>query len=171
MIDFVGNLRSRLRVARRRPGVAAVVVTTLAVGIGANTAIFSAVDSVLLKPLPYNGARELVAAFTNETRKGSPRNPTSLADFLEWKKSSRTLDEMTGAHPWSPVLTGRGQPEPIPGLKATPALFSLLRAPAALGQVFSSAEDVVVLSHRLWQRRFGGDPAVVGQTLTLLSCA
>ena len=74
---------------------------------------------------------------------------------------------MTGAHPWSPVLTGRGQPEPIPGLKATPSLFSLLRAPAALGQVFTSADDVVVLSHRLWQRRFAGDAGIVGQTLTL----
>ena len=113
MISIISSLGSRLRAARRRPGVAAVVVTTLAVGIGANTAIFSAVDNVLLKSLPYNESTELVAAFTNETRKSSPRNPTSPADFLEWKKSSRTLDEMTGAHPWSPVLTGRGQPEPL----------------------------------------------------------
>ena len=167
VIDFVRSLRSRLRVARRRPGVAAVVVTTLAVGIGANTAIFSAVDNVLLKPLPYRESKALVAVFTHETRKGMPRSPSSPADFLEWRKSSQTLDEMTGAHPWSPVLTGRGQPEPIPGLKATPSLFSLLRASAALGQVFTSADDVVVLSHRLWQRRFGGDPGIVGQSLTL----
>jgi len=75
------------------------------------------------------------------------------------------------AHPWSPVLTGSGQPEPIGGLKATPSLFRLLKAQAALGRTFDPAEDsdedVVVLGHRLWQRRFGGDPAIVGRSLTL----
>jgi putative ABC transport system permease protein len=147
-----------------------VVVLTLAIGIGANTAIFSVVNAVLLRPLPYREADRLVAVFSHETRKGERRNPTSPADYLEWKKGSGALEEMTAAHPWSPVLTGRGQPEPIPGLRATPGLFALLREEAALGRVFAaggSSEDVVVLGHRLWRSRFGGDPAIVGSSLAL----
>jgi putative ABC transport system permease protein len=166
------DLQQTVRSLSRRPGFAATVVLTLGLGIGISTAVFSVVNGVLFRPLPYREADRLVALFTHETRKGQKRNPSSPADFVEWKRQSRSLEDMTAAHPWSPVLTGRGQPEPIPGLKATPGLFALLRAEAALGQLWDadarrSGEDVVVLSHRLWQRRFGGDPRIVGQALTL----
>jgi len=171
--DFFRDIRQCWRGLRRRPAFGVTVVLTLALGIGVTTAIFSVVNGVLLRPLPYAESDRLVALFTHETRKGARRNPTSPADFLAWKKASGSLDQMTAAHPWSPVLTGRGQPEPVPGLKATPSLFGLLRAEAALGQAFTDAlatrpdEDVVVLSHGLWQRRFGSDPKIVGQTLNL----
>jgi predicted permease len=163
------DLEQTVRSLSRRPGFVATVVLTLGLGIGISTAVFSVVNGVLLRPLPYREADRLVALFTHETRRGQRRNPSSPADFLEWKRQSRALEDMTAAHPWSPVLTGHGQPEAIPALKATPGLFGLLRAEAALGQVWESRaeEDVVVLSDRLWQRRFGADPHIVGQALTL----
>ncbi len=173
MASLGRDVQQAVRSLGRRPGFAATVVLTLGLGIGASAAVFSVVNGVLLRPLPYREADRLVAVFTHETRKGQKRNPSSPADFLEWRRQSRSLEDLTAAHPWSPVLTGRGQPEPIPGLKATPGLFALLRAEAALGQVWDaekvrpSGGDVVVLSHRLWQRRFGGDPHIVGQALTL----
>ena len=173
MGDDVGrSLGQSWRSVRRRPGVALVVVLTLAIGIGANAAIFTVINAVLLRPLPYRDSARLVALFTHEVRKGDRRAPSSPADFLEWRRESRALEEMTAAHPWSPVLTGRGHPEPIPGLKATPGLFALLGAEAALGRAFAETEhlpneDVVVLSDRLWRSRFGGDAAIVGQALAL----
>jgi putative ABC transport system permease protein len=173
MIGMGRDFQQAMRSLAQRPGFAATVVLTLGLGVGVSTAVFSVVNAVLLRPLPYREADRLVALFTDETRKGQERNPTSPADFLAWKRQSRSLADMTAAHPWSPVLSGRGQPEPIPGLKATAGLFALLRAEAAHGQVWDEAsalgsgEDVVVLSHRLWQRRFGADPHLVGQTLTL----
>jgi predicted permease len=171
--DRLGHaLRQRWRSVKRRPGVSLVVVLTLGLGIGANTAIFTVVNAVLLRPLAYRDSERLVALFTDEIQKGRHRNPSSPADFLQWKTQCHTLEGMTAAHPWSPVLTGRGQPEPIPALKATPGLFTLLGTKAARGRAFAesdpgSADDVVVLSDRLWRSRFGGDPGIVGQSLTL----
>jgi putative ABC transport system permease protein len=149
--------------------VALVSIATLAVGIGGSAAIFSVVNAVLLRPLAYRDAGELVAIFAHETRRAEPRNPTSPADFTEWKRSSQVLDLMTAAHPWSPVLNGRGRPEELPALKASPSLFDLLGVEPALGRVFHTADEPpqVVLSHALWQRRFGGDPGIVGQSLDL----
>jgi putative ABC transport system permease protein len=167
--ELLRDLRQGLRAVARRPSVAVVAVATLAVGIGANAAIFTVVNAVLLRPLPYRGADRLVAVFADETRRAEGRNPTSPADFLEWERGSGTLDRLTAAHPWSPVLTGRGRPEELPALKASPDLFDLLGVEPALGRVFHSAseEPQVVLSHRLWQRRFGANPGVIGQALTL----
>jgi len=151
--------------------VALTVVLTLALGIGANVAIFTVVDSVLLRPLAYRDAGRLVALFTHDVRRNTLRNPSSPADFLEWRRQSETLEGLTAAHPWSPVLTGRGQPEPIPALKATSGLFDLLGARASLGRAFAAESSgdthVVVLSDRLWRSRFGADPAIVGQSLVL----
>jgi predicted permease len=153
---------------RRSPGVALVAVATLAVGTGAASAIFSVVDGVLLRPLAYRDAGRLVALFAHETARGERRNPTSPADFLEWRKASRTLDDLTAAHPWSPVLTGRGPAEELSALKATAGLFDLLGAPPLLGHAFvADEEDQVVLGYSLWQRRFGGDAGIVGQSLVL----
>ena len=169
MSEILRDLRQGLRAIARRPGVAAVVVVTLAVGIGASAAIFTVVNAVLLRPLPYREADRLVAAFAHETRRGEARNPTSPADFLEWGRGSAALDRLTAAHPWSPVLTGRGRPEELPALKASPSLFGLLGVEPALGRVFHSPseEPQVVLSYGLWQRRFGADRGLIGQALTL----
>jgi putative ABC transport system permease protein len=163
------DLTQAVRRLRRSPGFALIAVATLAIGIGATTAIFSVVDAVLLRPLAYRDAGGLVALFALEASRGERRAPTSPADFLEWRKGSRTLQDLTAAHPWSPVLTGRGDAEELPGLKATPSLFGLLGVPPLLGRAFADApgELQVVLGHAVWQRRFGGDPGVVGQSLVL----
>jgi predicted permease len=170
MIDMLGQeLTHAIRRLRQSPGLALVAVATLAIGIGATSAIFSVVDAVLLRPLAYRDAGGLVAVFAHETRRDGRRSPTSPADFLEWKKASRSLDRLTAAHPWSPVLSGRGDAEELPALKATPELFELLGVPPVLGRVFHGPEDErqVVLSHSLWQRRFGADAGIVGQPLVL----
>jgi predicted permease len=163
------DLVHAVRRLRRSPGSALVAVGTLAIGIGATTAIFSFVDGVLLRPLAYRDAGGLVALFAHETSKGNKRAPTSPADFLAWKGASRTLQELTAAHPWSPVLTGRGDAEELSGLKATPGLFDLLGVSPLVGRTFhpEGGELEVVLGHALWQRRFGGDRAIVGQSLVL----
>jgi putative ABC transport system permease protein len=164
-----GDSAHALRRLRRAPGVSLVAVLTLALGVGATSAVWSVVDHVLLRPLPYRDAGRLVAVFADETEKGEPRNPTSPADFEEWRRSSRSIDGLTAARAWSPVLTGRGLPETLSALKATPGLFDLLGVPPALGRTFGeeTGDSQVVLSHDLWARRFGADPGVVGQTLTL----
>jgi predicted permease len=170
MIDALRqDLVHALRRLRQSPGFALMGVATLAMGIGATSAIFSVVDAVLLRPLAYRDPGELVALFAHETKQGGRRNPTSPADFLEWKKASLSLDRLTAAHPWSPVLTGRGPAEELPALKATPDLFDLLGMAPALGRAFHGPEDEhqVVLGHALWQRRFGGDAGIVGQSLVL----
>jgi predicted permease len=168
MIDTVrqdiADARRRLRQA---PGITLVAVATLALGIGATTAIFSVVDGVLLRPLAYREPHQLLALFAHETSRDERRSPTSPADFLEWRKVSRTVEGLTAAHPWSPVLTGRGHAEELLGLKATPGLFDLLGVAPLLGRASDGDEDQVVLGHALWQRRFGGDPEVVGQMLVL----
>jgi putative ABC transport system permease protein len=158
-----------VRRLRRSPGPALVAVVTLTIGIGATSAIFSVVDGVLLRPLPYRDPDRLVAVFAHETSRGDRRSPTSPADFLEWRRTSRALEGLTAAHPWSPVLRGRGHAEQLQALKATPGLFDLLGVAPAIGHAFDGAGDElqVVLGHALWQRRFGGDPGIVGQTLVL----
>lgn len=163
------DLSYALRRLRQSPGVSLVAVATLALGIGATTAIFSVVDGVLLRPLAYREPHQLLALFAHETSRDERRSPTSPADFLEWRKASRTVEGLTAAHPWSPVLTGRGHAEELRGLKATPGLFDLLGVSPLHGRVFhgSADERQVVLGHSLWQRRFGGDPRIVGQALVL----
>jgi putative ABC transport system permease protein len=170
MIDALRqDLACALRRLRQSPGFTLVAIATLAIGIGATSAIFSVVDAVLLRPLAYRDPSRLVALFAHETKQDGRRNPTSPADFLEWKKASLSLDRLTAAHPWSPVLTGRGASEELAALKATPELFDLLGVAPALGRVFHGPGDErqVVLGHALWQRRFGGDAGIVGQSLVL----
>jgi predicted permease len=173
MDTLLQDLRFGLRTLVRSPGFTAGAVLTLALGIGANSAIFSLVHGVLLQPLEYREADRLVALFTTEEGGRQAQNPSSPANFLDWRRQSESLEAMTAAHPWSPTLTGRGNAEQISGLKATVDLFTLLGTPAALGTTFQAAQGepeeaaVVVLGHEIWQRRFGGDAELIGQPLIL----
>jgi len=161
------DLRYGLRALAKRPGFTTVAVVTLALGIGANTAIFSVVNAVLLRPLPYREADRLVVALHGGN------NPVSPIDFAEWRGQNTVFEQMAAAEFWSPNLTGRDQPEQLWAVRATDNLFAMLGVEPALGRAFQTGDDqpgaapVVVLSQRLWQRRFGGDPGVVGQTLVL----
>jgi len=170
--NLAQDVRYGLRQLRRNPGFAITAILTLALGIGANTAIFSAVNSVLLRPLPYRDSDRLVAVFLHEKQLNEPRNPTSPYDFHQWQQN-RVFETMAAASPWTPVLTGYDRPDHLEGLRASATLFRLLRAEAALGRTFRDEENeignhrVIVLGHDLWLRRFGGDRALVGRTLLL----
>lgn len=166
------DLRYGLRQLRRSPGFTLTAVLTLALAISANTAIFTLVNSVLLRPLPYRESERLVAVFQHEKRMGERRNAASPFSFHQWQQN-RVFETMAAATPWSPVLTGHDRPDVIDGLRASATLFQLLRADATLGRTFHPEEGepgnhrVVVLGHDLWQRRFGGDSTLVGRAIQL----
>ncbi|MEM8932559.1 MAG: ABC transporter permease, partial [Acidobacteriota bacterium] len=166
MHSMTQALRLATRSLFRTPRFTVLAVATLALGIGITTAFFSVFDAVLLRPLPYGDADRLVTVLE------SGRSPTSPANFLDLRDRSETLVDLTAASPWSPIWTIEGQPEQIPGLTATAGLFDLLEAEALHGRRFSARagddpQHVVVLSYGLWQRRFGGDTAMLGRAFDL----
>lgn len=173
MTRVLDNLRYALRTLLKRPAFTAVTVGTLALGIGANTAIFSVVDGVLLEALPYSESDRLVAVSHAAPGLDLPSLPSATGIHLITREESRTLQETALYQTSSATLTGDGAPERIRVGRATPSLFRVLRVGAARGRTFTpeeglpGAERVVILSHGLWSERFGSDPAVVGTTVRL----
>lgn len=171
--DFLQDLRYAARILWKNPGFTAVAVIALALGIGANTAIFSVVNTVLLRPLPYRDPEQLVMVWEDASRHGYPRDTPAAANFVDWRDQNSVFSGMAAMADGNFNLTGVGDPERLKGRRVSANLFPLLGVDAQLGRVFTAAEDqpgaqgVVVLSHLLWQRRFGGDPGIVGKTLTL----
>ena len=172
----LADLRYALRTLGRSPGFAFAAIATLALGIGANTAIFSVVYAVLLKPLPYARPAELVAisSYIPEMRERFPSLPVRATDFVEFRRDSTKLSQVGGHRPRRFQHDRQpGEPERIFGARVSANLFSLLGVMPELGRAFLPEEDhpgrdhVVILSHDLWMRRFGGDPATVGRTLLL----
>jgi putative ABC transport system permease protein len=169
----MNDLRFGLRQFIRKPGVTAVAVATLALGIGATTAIFSVVDHLMLRPLPFDHAERLVTVWQNNHSDGLPRDDVSPANFLDWRERNAAFDGMAAAEPYSMDLTGLGTPEVLFGVLATEGFFDVLGVRPALGRLFrpedwgEGAGQVAVLSHRLWQRRFGGDSSLVGRALMI----
>jgi putative ABC transport system permease protein len=166
------DVRYTFRSLRNNPGFAVVAVITLALGIGANTAIFSVVNGVLLRPLPYEQPGRLVRIFEIEPRRGwlftvSPPNFMSLRD------ETTRLADVAAYREASATLTGDGNPERLAAMRVSTGFFELLGTPLPLGRSFlveeelAGAEPVVILSHGIWQRRFGGDTGILGQTITL----
>src|SRR5262245_29782000 len=165
------NLRYTLRMLARAPGLASIVVVTLGLGIGANTAVFSVVDAVLLKPLPYAAPEQLVSIW--ETTQRSSRStvaPGDLGDFIEANHSFAGLGGYTSA---AMTLTRAGPPEPLAAEVLTTNLFTVLGVQPAIGRTFSDddgrpgATAVVILSHAMWRSKFNQDAAILGRTLTL----
>ncbi len=173
--DLRQDLRHTLRQLRKDPGFTAVALLTLALGIGANSAIFSVVNGVLLRPLPYPEPDRLVILWEDYTARGGPeREWHSYPNFADWRAESRSFEEMAVWQGGQPILTGSGgEPERVPGAQVTHGFFPTLGVQPALGRAFLEEEDapggppVVLLSHGLWERRFGGDPAVVGRTVVV----
>ncbi|MFP5264165.1 MAG: ADOP family duplicated permease [Blastocatellia bacterium] len=167
------DLRFGLRMLAKRPGFALVAIITLALGIGANTAIFSVVNTVLLRPLPYKDADRLVAVWEDGSEQGFPRNSTTPANFIDWRDQNQVFEGMAALGRQSFNLTGAGEPEKIDGRRVSANLFDLLGVEAHLGRGFLPEEDqpganrVVVLSYGLWQRRFGSDAGIIGKALNL----
>ena len=162
MTAFLQDVRYGLRLLAKNPGFTAVAVLSLAVGIGANTAIFSVVNTVLLRPLPYRHPERLVVVrHANDT--------VAAANYLDWKSQNTVFEGMAAAEAWGASLTGREKPEQISALRMTVDFFPLLGVEPLLGRPFLPGDDqpgrerVVVLSHRLWQRRFGADRNIIGQ--------
>jgi len=165
-------MRYAIRTLRRSPGFTIIALLTLALGIGANTAIFSFVNGVLLKPLPYRDPHGIVMVW--EKPPGGDRNGISTLNFLDWKNQNTVFEHMAAInYGGSVTLTGSGKPEEIPGVRVSAAYFDILGVRPVLGRTFAPDEDqlgknqIVVLSHRLWENRFGADPSIVGRTLTL----
>ena len=169
--SFWGDVRHGFRAMRRSPAFSLVVIGTLALGIGVNTAIFSVVHEVLLKPLPYPGAERLVRF--GETTGKVQGISVSWGNFQHWRDSNRTFEAM-GAYQFTErTLTGRGEPVVTRGVTVTAPYFSLLGMRPILGRLFSDTDDhpgaapVIVLNHRFWSGQLGGDPHIVGATLIL----
>ncbi len=165
------DLRYSLRTLWKRPGFALIAVAVLALGIGANTAIFSVVNAVLLRPLPYTDPARLVMLWENDTQEGNDRNPVAPANFADWQKQNGVCAELAYyAQPAGVNVTSGGEPERLIGAGVAPNIFTLLGAQPLRGRTFSASEAAgteVVISYGLWQRRFGGAPNVIGQHLTL----
>ena len=167
------DLRYGVRMLVKNPGFTAIAVLTLALGIGANTAIFSVVNAVLLQPLPYAKPSELVTVYN--TPGGEWRWPVSPEAYLNLKGHNSVFTDIAALSNkgWPANLTGAGEPERLQGYQVSANLFSLLGVAPQQGRTFVSEEDrpgnnhVIVLSYQLWQRRFGADPQIVGQALTL----
>ncbi|MCC7376765.1 MAG: ABC transporter permease [Verrucomicrobiales bacterium] len=165
------DLKFAVRQFRKHPGFTLVAVLTLALGIGANTTVFSIVNSVLLKPLPYDDPGKLVQVW--EAPAPGQRNWASPGAFLDWKEHSTVFEGLSLLDRRELNLTGDGNPERVSGVGMSAVGLTILRARPLLGRVFASDEDapgkdqVIVLGHGFWQRRFGGDPSVVGRTLRL----
>ena len=167
MRTLIQDARYGLRMLARSPGFTAVAVLTLALGVGANTAIFSVVSGVLLKPLAYREPERIVTILHHGW------NPAAPADFLDWRAQSRSFERMAAAEAWGGTLTGGDRPEAIPGIRLGEGMFQILGVEPLVGRTFQ-AEDfkpgndrVLVLGYPVWQRRFGGDPNVAGRAVTL----
>ncbi len=167
----MNDLKFAFRQLLKNPGFTAVAVLTLALGIGANTAIFSVVDGVLLKPLPYERPGQLVQVW--EAPGPGKRNSASPGAFLDWKEHSTVFESLSLRQNTAMNLTGDGEPERISGLAMSTSGLQIFRARPLLGRTFASDEDqpgkdkVAVLSHGFWQRRFGGETNVVGREIQL----
>jgi len=168
------DLRYGVRMLAKNPGFTAVVVMTLALGIGANTAIFSVVNTVLLKPLPYKDAGRIVVVWEQNPERGWYNNIISAANFLDWRKQNHVFTQMAAVDMFKSFnLADSSRPEEVGGEQVSTSLFSLLGVSPFKGRDFLPEEDqpggpkVVILSYGMWQRRFGGDPGLVGKSISL----
>jgi len=157
------TVRFALRRLRRAPGYTAAAVLCLALGIGANTAIFTVVNAVLLRPLPFEDPDRVVGVWEANDLRRTERNSVAPANFRDWRAQNTVFSAMAAVHDVTGNLTGSGAPEEITVQQATASLFPVLGLVPALGRTFSAVEDrpdgpsVAVLSHELWVRRYGAD--------------
>ena len=173
MSTLVQDLKYGLRMLAWNPGFTAVAVLTLALGIGVNTAIFSVVYAVLLRPFPYKDPNRLVIVWEQNPSRGWTTNIVSAANFLDWRRQNKVFTDMVAVDPTSFNLAGAGEPIEIGGEQVTANLFSLLGVQPVRGRGFQPEDDrpgsapVAMVSYGLWQRRYGGDPGLIGRPITL----
>jgi putative ABC transport system permease protein len=169
--NLLQDVRYGVRMLRASPGFTAVAILTLALGIGANAAIFSVVNAILLRPLPYPEPERLVRVWESAPTKGAFRNVVNPLNFLDWRDHSRSFESMAAILDLMTNLRANGEPVAVRGLQVSPQFFSVLRVPPLLGRIFTSEDGVaghhrvVILSYELWQRQFGANPQIIGQKM------
>jgi predicted permease len=169
METWFRDVRYAVRMMWREPGVSLLAALALALGIGATTAIFTVVDSVLLRPMAYKDPERLVVALGGPTASA----PVSPADYFDYRRDARSFERLSAAQAWGATLSGLERPERLSGLQVSSDLFQTLGVPPYLGRTFVDGDDqpgrerIAVLSHALWQRRFGGDRSIIGRTIVL----
>src|ERR1041385_4110140 len=174
MNSLINDLRFGFRMMVRNPVFTLIAIVTLALGIGANTAIFSVVDAVLLRPLPYPAADRLVFLWSTMNSQGVPTSGSALPDYQAWRDQNKVFDGLGGFYYGDFNLSTSGEaPERIQGAYITTNLFQVLQVSPAIGRLFTPEEGqfgrhrVVLLSDKLWQRRFGGSASVLGREIRL----
>ena len=173
MQALLQDLRYSLRLLMKRPGFTLIAVITLALGIGANTAIFSVVNAVMLRPLPYNDPDRLVSLWESVPERGRAKWRVAPANFFDWKNQNHVFEEMAAFSASTMTLTGGGEPEQILGARASAGYFTVVGVEPTLGRSFTAEEyepgkgQVVILGHGLWRGRFGSDRDIIGRAITL----
>jgi putative ABC transport system permease protein len=173
MDTLLQDIRYSIRTLIKNPAFTGVAVLALGLGIGANTAIFSVVNAVLLRPLPFEQSNRLVMVWEKRLQLGRIRNTVSPPDFNDWRAQNQVFEDMAAYAGQGFNLGSTAEPERIQGAGVSPSLFSVLRAQPRIGRVFESEEDkpssdrVAIISSGLWQRSFASDPNIVGKTITL----
>jgi len=172
VVDIWSDLRFGIRMLLKRPGFTAIAVITLALGIGASTAIFSAVNPILLESLPYPDASQIVT-ITDDFGMNDSSVGMTFGTYREFVQRSRSFSAIAVIRPWQPAMTGSGEPERLEGQRVSASYFQVLGVSPALGSNFNSSDDrpngsnVVIISESLWQRRFNGESGIVGRQVTL----
>ncbi len=173
MQTLIQDLRYSVRMLWKHPGFTLIAVTTLALGIGINSAIFSVVNALLVQPLPFKDLDRIVALWENVPAQGVERNETAAANYFDWNSQQTSFEHTAIYRWWSANLTGVDYPETLQGFRVTASLFDVLGVKPLHGRVFRAEEEqpgkenVVILNYGLWQRRFGGDPGIAGKTISI----
>ena len=170
--DIAQDVRFALRMFTKNPAFTAIAVLALALGIGANSAIFSVVDAILLRPLPYKNPDQLVMVWEEAAHFGFPKDTPSPLNFLDWRQQNTVFSGIAACAERNFNLTGIGEPERLDGRRVSANLFDLLGVTPIIGRTFVPEEDqfgtkVAILNETLWKRRFGGDLSIIGRAITL----
>jgi putative ABC transport system permease protein len=172
MSTLLADIRYGARLLLKSPGFAVVAIAALALGIGANSAIFSAINTALLQPLPYHDASRLAFVWEDATFAGFPKNTPAPANFVDWRRQNHVFTDMAAVRTIAANITEDGPPDFVFGARVTPSFFSVLATPAIAGRILTADDDragekVVVLSYSLWRRRYGADRSLIGRTMLI----
>ena len=175
MDNLISDIRYGIRNLIKRPGFTLIAVITLALGIGANSAIFSAIDALLLNPLPIPDQDRVMAIWDKDPNHGYEHNEVAVANYFDWRAQNHSFEKLALYRWWNVNLTGIDTPERIQGFLVTSNFFDTLGVQPMIGRGFSEGEDqpgaadVAIIAYSLWQRRFGGDPNIINKTITVNS--
>lgn len=172
MTSLLQDLRYAIRQTRKSPGFTAIVIATLGLGIGATTAIFSVVNTVLLAPLPYRDVDHVMMIWGRNVGRGDPQFPVSAGDFSDWKQKNDVFEDVAASYDDEVTLTNAGEPKFVLGYAVTPDYFRILGVAAKMGRTFTDEEaasktNVAVLSDKMWRTTFHGDPEILGKSILL----